>query len=401
MKVGFLAHDFITWGGGLDFLRLVMDSLLATPVKGPTEFYLLIPDSGPRLRWRKIRNNAKRTLNPFSGRKAADAGSVLPADIVRNAFTEFDGRITVHHIDVGSRALARAVKRLGINVVLPAVHSPGASYPGPWIAYAYDFQHKYLPEYFSPEDCRSRDEHFSHLLTEARSAIVNSRSAAGDIAKFVPEATARIFVLPYAPAPSPEWAPDRPEVLPRYQIEPPYFLISNQFWAHKEHLTAFAAFREVLAKHPEASLICTGSTIGARDPDYFPGLLAKLKEWKLEERVRILGLIPKLDQIEIMKRSCAVVQPTLFEGDAGGGSVYDAVSLGVPAIASDIPVNQEVVGGGVTFYPVRNAGALAEAMKRQLAMPHTRKPWSELMALGRSRRAAAGAVLWQAIEFVT
>jgi glycosyltransferase involved in cell wall biosynthesis len=400
MKVGFLAHDFITWGGGVDFLRLVMDSLLAAPRPGQNEFHLLIPDSGSRLQWRAIRSRVKRTLNPFSRRKSGDAGSVLPPDIIRNAFTEFGDRLIIHHIDIGRPALARSVKRLGVEVVLPAVHSPGADFPHPWVAYTYDFQHKYLPGYFSPDDCRSRDEHFSHLLTEARAAIVNSRSAAGDIARFVPEATARIFTLPFAPAPSPEWAEDRPGVLPRYGIEPPYFLISNQFWAHKEHLTAFTAFREVVARHPEASLICTGSTVGARDPEYYPGLVARLKGWKLEEKVRILGLIPKLDQIEIMKQCCAVVQPTLFEGDAGGGSVYDAVSLDVPAIASDIPVNQEVVGGGVTFYPVKNAGALAEAMNTQLSTLHTRKPWNELVALGRSRRAAAGAVLWEAIDFV-
>ena len=31
MKIGLLAQDFITWGGGVDFLWSVLDSLLATP----------------------------------------------------------------------------------------------------------------------------------------------------------------------------------------------------------------------------------------------------------------------------------------------------------------------------------------------------------------------------------
>ena len=38
----------------------------------------------------------------------------------------------------------------------------------------------------------------------------------------------------------------------------------------------------------------------------------------LEQRVRVLGLVPKRDQIEIMKKACAVLQPTRFEGGPGG-----------------------------------------------------------------------------------
>ena len=64
-----------------------------------------------------------------------------------------------------------------------------------------------------------------------------------------------------------------------------------------------------------------------------------------EHRIRILGLIPKYDQIQIMRGAVAVIQPTLFEGGPGGGAVYDAVSIGTPVILSDIPVNREVEAG--------------------------------------------------------
>jgi glycosyltransferase involved in cell wall biosynthesis len=237
-------------------------------------------------------------------------------------------------------------------------------------------------------------------LTQAKSVIVNSRAAAADIAKFVPQATARVFALPFAPAPGRDWLADRPEVVSRYGITSPFFIISNQFWIHKDHATAFAAFR-ILAEHDsQIALVCTGSTVDSRNPDYFPGLLARLKSWGLEQRVHILGLIPKRDQIELMKHAGAVIQPTLFEGGPGGGAVYNAVSLDVPVIVSDIPVNRELDGATIEFFPAGNSAALALKMKARLLAPHMRASSCDLISMGQRGRAACGEVLWEAVNSV-
>jgi len=400
MKIGILAHDFITWGGGVDFLRFTADSLLSCPRSEQAEFYLLIPDAGLRLRWRRFRKRLKAAKRKILRQSPPPADHAPSQEIVLKAFVEFQNRLRVEHLNIGRRALICATRRLKLDVVLPAVHSLGNDFPCPWVAYAYDFQHRYFPQNFSLEDCLSRDGHFSELLTQARAVIVNARAAAADIARFVPQATARVFALPFAPAPSPDWFEEHPQILPRYGIAPPFFIISNQFWAHKDHATAFEAFRMVAAENPQITLVCTGSTAGARDPDHVTRLLAQLKDWGLDQRVRILGLIPKRDQIEIMKHACAVIQPTLFEGGPGGGSVYDAVSLDVPAIVSDIPVNLEVSGSAVEFFPAGNAVALAESMKARLAAPHQKAPPSDLLANGRRQRAACGAMLWDAIDCV-
>ena len=79
-----------------------------------------------------------------------------------------------------------------------------------------------------------------------------------------------------------------------------------------------------------------------RFPEHINNLQREIDELGIADQVHFLGHIPKADQIAIMKGSLAVLQPTLFEGGPGGGSVYDAVSLGVPALLSDIPVNREI-----------------------------------------------------------
>jgi glycosyltransferase involved in cell wall biosynthesis len=342
----------------------------------------------------------KATTRRFlSGKTPVPEHAPSPA-ILSQSFAELGDRIHIRHIDIRRGALLRAVKQHQCDVILPALHSLGNHFPCPWLAYAYDFQHKYFPQNFTPEDCRSRDDHFAELLKQAKAVIVNSRGAAADIARFVPQGTARVFALPFAPAPSPDWFEDLPETLPRYGVKPPFFIISNQFWVHKDHATAFDAFRIVANENHEISLVCTGSTAGSRDTDHFPRLMSKLKTWGLDQRVRILGLIPKRDQIEVMKHACAVIQPTLFEGGPGGGSVYDAVALDVPAIVSDIPVNREVEGPAVEFFTAGDAAALAERMKACLRARHQKASPADLLAKGRQQRAICGAMLWSALDYV-
>lgn len=402
VKIGVLAHDFLNWSGGIDFLWLVTDSLLACPRTETVEFHLIVPDSGPRLVWRRTRELIKSRVHPRLFAKQQTTNANLGSDELCTAFLEFGDRIVIHHVDIGRSAISRATKKLDLTVLLPVMHSLGQDFPRPWLAYAYDFQHKYFPENFTPQSRRARDKHFAGLLTQARAVIVNSRAAANDITQFVPQATARVFTLPFAPAPRSDWLKDRPEILTHYKIAPPYFIISNQFWAHKGHATAFEAFRLIAEANRSLSLVCTGLTNGPADLAHVPRLLAFLEKAGLKHRVQILGLIPKRDQIELMKHACALVQPTLFEGGPGGGAVYDAFSLDVPAIVSDIPVNRELPGASrIRFFPAGDATALAKRMEEQLTAPPSEKGEpEELRSAGRQRRLACGEVLWGAIDFL-
>ena len=93
-----------------------------------------------------------------------------------------------------------------------------------------------------------------------------------------------------------------------------------------------------------------------------------------------------------------MLQPTLFEGGPGGGAVYDAVSLGVPSIVSDIPVNREINVGDCQFFAPSNADALAGLMRNVAARPAPRPGADELLASAQNRRVELGRVLRLAID---
>jgi glycosyltransferase involved in cell wall biosynthesis len=237
------------------------------------------------------------------------------------------------------------------------------------------------------------------MLTGARSLIVNARAVASDIARFHPDHQARIFSLPFSAAPQAKWLSTRPRLARREVSVNGYFIVCNQFWKHKDHATLFDAFSLIAAEFPMINLVCTGATADYRDHDHFPSLVKKLTDQGLQTRVHILGMIPKIEQVDFLRDAIALIQPTLFEGGPGGGAVFDAISLGVPCLVSDIDVNRELDEPLVTFFSAQNASSLADKMRQALLGGHaTRDTDMLLIERGNRRRQQCGVVLLEALR---
>jgi hypothetical protein len=75
----------------------------------------------------------------------------------------------------------------------------------------------------------------------------------------------------------------------------------------------------------------------------------------------MLGLVSRRLQIEIIRRSLAVVQPSLFEG--WSTVVEDARVLGKPALLSDLDVHREQNPPGAQFFPREDEISLAALLE--------------------------------------
>jgi glycosyltransferase involved in cell wall biosynthesis len=397
MRIGICCDRFIGWSGGIDFLRSLLDSITSL---GSTdlEIYVLVPDRGPLWEVQRIRDVVRHVVRCARARELRTMPSRPSSDFVSDTLGETRNLYQFHHIDIGHRALAAACHQHRIDVVLPAFHTLGKDFPVPWIGYIYDFQHKHFPQYFDQDELHRRDQSFSQLMADAGSVIVNSKAVANDVVRFIPERKARIVSLPFSAAPGDDWLIERPGVAERYGVAAPYFMISNQFWLHKRHDIAFQAFRMLASSMSDVQLVCTGQTEDNRDPNYFPRLVEYIAKSGLTDRVKILGLIPKGDQIELMKDCVAVVQATAFEGGPGGGSVHDAVALGVPTIVSDIPINRELESWVTTYFRLDDPEALCSAMLEALKRPQLRPTDEHLREQGLLRRRQCGEVLLAVLQ---
>ena len=361
--------EFFVWGGGFDFLRHIINGLLAAAQKHPIEITVAV----------------KRALQGSQEYKQFQ-DYIEHTGLVNNAQCYYESH---------TNDLAQVLAEHNVDIVLPVNSDLGRDFPIPWVGYIPDFQHKYLYENFTEHECFARETAFAARLRDTKTLLVNSEAVRQDILKFYPWINKqRVFSLPYSPHPMPEWLASNDSVRQQYDVGERYYMVCNQFWVHKDHPTAFKAF--AILDDKDVELVCTGSVSDYRRPNYANEINTLLNELNIQHRVKLLGHISKHDQISLMKESLAVIQPTLFEGGPGGGAVYDAVSLGVPVILSNIRVNQEVSAEQLDFFEAGNPESLHAAMTQRLHRSD-RPSRNELLEKGHKNQLLLGEKLYQII----
>ena len=359
MKVAMLGAGFIGWGGGVDFLKAYVAPLQRLD---DCEVYVFIPQDS----WiRKIACNVryylwKRILHRHIGRYSSPFTTGDLVDVFRDDHVHVVVYTTYWNV---ISDLKQVLREYHIDMIFPTILDLGRDFPIPWIPYLPDLQHRYYPEFFSDVEIQNRDVFFQRLLRSARGVLVEAQAVKKDLQKFYDVGDTEIFVMPYTAIPEPGWFSLEGLNLDKYHLPKKYFLISNQFWFHKDHKTAFDALKLLHDEgYVDYHIVCTGKTDDYRAVGYFQRLLDGLRENKMEEYVHVLGYIPKADQIKILCQSQAALQPTLFEGNPGGGIACNAISLGVPIILSDIPVNLELKSPLAYFFKRNSPESLKNTM---------------------------------------
>jgi len=122
----------------------------------------------------------------------------------------------------------------------------------------------------------------------------------------------------------------------------------------KGQVHAVEAMGVIRTTHPSARLLIAG-----RDGAASARLEAVTEKLGLDDHVVFLGHRP--DVADIMVASDVLVFPSLYEGF--GGTLVEAMALGLPIVASDIPVMREVVAETGLLVERGSAPELAEAVR--------------------------------------
>ncbi|WP_193874763.1 MULTISPECIES: glycosyltransferase family 4 protein [unclassified Coleofasciculus] len=239
----------------------------------------------------------------------------------------------------------------------------GRRYPYCWGGWIPDFQHYHLPHLFTKEEIAYRNQQHQKIADAAPVVILSSQMAQQDFNNFYPEAASRSRVMHFVSSPELEWFQLDPKgVQHKYKLPDFFFLVSNQFWQHKDHAVVIEALGLLKQTGIKPTVVCTGNTTDNRNTKYYNQLIIRIKELELGDQVKILGLIPRLDQIQLMRRCLAVIQPSLFEG--WSTVVEDARTLGKPMLISDFPVHLEQAPLDSLFFEMHNYEQLARLISQ-------------------------------------
>lgn len=233
----------------------------------------------------------------------------------------------------------------------------------PSVGWLPDFQHVDLPEFFGRWEILARNLQVNRMARNCTLMVFSSQHAKGRFVQLYPGMAAKARVLNFvAHLPIQALTTEPTYLLQKYQIPDKFIYLPNQFWMHKDHLTAFRAVKILAERHSRVCLVCTGNLSDCRKPAHKDEVFRYIQESGLSDRVFILGMVEFGDVYALIRQSCCVLNPSLYEG--WSTTVEETKSIGKQMILSDLGVHREQNPPETLYFEPRNSEMLATAMKR-------------------------------------
>jgi glycosyltransferase involved in cell wall biosynthesis len=281
-----------------------------------------------------------------------------------------------------------AVRRLARDIPLDLFHFTANVAPigfrKPYVLTVHDVTTRRAPE-LHPR--RRRAYYGAALGVSARNArriVTVSETSARDIVDLLGIARDRIDAIPLAADARFRRVSDEGElrrVRDRYRLDEPYLLYVGNIEPRKNLERLLEAYARAVPK--EGLLALAGNLAWLTK-----GVLARIAELGLANRVRLLGYVPDEDLPALYSGAAAFAYPSLFEGF--GLPVVEAMACGVPVITSTAPALREIAEGAARLVDPHSVDAIAEGVHAVLSSDEERK---RLAAAGLDR---ARAYTWEA-----
>ena len=234
------------------------------------------------------------------------------------------------------------------NTVIPA-----------WFA---DLQHRFYPKFFTKKQWWLREIKLRLILKNTRHLAVSSNDVASHFKRFYKiKKGLKIHVLQFVSIIDDFSLEHFDTLKTKFALPDQYFIVSNQFHQHKNHLTVWKAVAQLIKEGQSIRILVTGKMENFGNKNYIQELRDYIAKHKLQKSIQLLGVVPRQDQLCLMKNATAVIQPSLFEG--WSTVIEDAKSLQVPVIASNLEVNKEQLGSMGYFFNAEDENELASLLQ--------------------------------------
>ena len=160
-------------------------------------------------------------------------------------------------------------------------------------------------------------------------------------------------------------------ILVMYKITQPYVLYYGGLEENKNIDMLLQSFNKVTSKHPDLKLVIAGKEFklgwDGKPKPITPSanrLLESLSDYKLQHKVIFTGEIKQNHLPTILNNADCFVSLSNYEGF--GLSVLEAITAGVPVVASDRTSYPEVLEKGALLVDPKNSDEVAEKIKQIL-----------------------------------
>lgn len=229
------------------------------------------------------------------------------------------------------------------------------------VAWIPDLQHKFYPHFLGKKRNFLRELRIKILLRNTDDLVVSSHDVESHFHKFYKlKKNLRIHILQFVTIIKDVDFKGIEDLRQKYKVPKEYFMVCNQFTNHKNHFVILNALSLLKARNENVHFVFTGKMEFRGNDAYIKNIREIVAENQLEDNVSFLDVIPRQDQLCLMKHCKAIVQPSFFEG--WSTVIEDAICLQLPVIAADLPVNIEHLGDKGFFFDPNDGKQLADIL---------------------------------------
>ena len=348
--------EYPQWEGGRAYIANIINALSTLPEekKSAIELYLVSISNTEIGTYNKLWSSLKvYHYNPPPINKPRRLLNRLMREVLRSFY------LNSHEDIIPSLYFLKKIKA---DFIFPHPYGPArADTPFRFASWIPDFQHKLLTSFFNDGDIKFRDNLFSSFARNSPIVVLSSRHAGADFKRLFPEESHKSRILSFRVYPHPDYYDGDPAQTQReYNLPDRFFFIGNQFWQHKNHMVVFNALRILRERSIYPVIVCSGGLFDYRRQEFLDSVFQMIHKSGISSQVFILGFLPKKDQVQLLRRSLAVIQPSFFEG--WSTVVEEARIFGKPAILSNIGVHLEQNPPGSQYFDPNSPEELADIL---------------------------------------
>jgi len=153
---------------------------------------------------------------------------------------------------------------------------------------------------------------------------------------------------------------DKIKILHKYNLAQPFIVYTGSVYPHKN----VEILVQAIEKHNqnkevdlELALICSRSVFWER-------LSKKINERNLQDKIKLLGFVEDADVSKLYSLALALVHPSKMEGFGLTG--LEAMSVGLPVIASNVSCLPEVYGDAALYFNPNDVDDLVSCLETYL-----------------------------------
>lgn len=226
-----------------------------------------------------------------------------------------------------------------------------------------DFQFIEKPEGSSIVDRKARYNEFEFASKYADSIVLSSYTMKEKCEKYFPLTKGKTQVFRFsALINDSSLDTDSSYIFAKYNLPTKYFVISNLFAPTKNHLLLFKAIKALKDKDCNINLVCTGNLFDYRNPGFINEIFCFIAINGLYKNIFILGSIDRVDQVNVIRNSIAIIQPSEYEG--WSTLVEEAKFLGKDLLLSNLEIHQEQSPYNSIYFNLDDQSDISEKIQK-------------------------------------